>query len=97
MPSNRIISSLAGKVAKKTNLDRKVVYDTYMAYWLYIKGYVSQFNLWDNLTEEEFNKLQLNVNIPHIGKFYVTYPRYLNCKKRLKLIKEHKDVENKEG
>lgn len=97
MPNNRSIYSLAGKVAKRTGLDRKIVYDTYMAYWRYIKDYVSKFNLWDGLDEEEFNKLQVNVNIPHIGKLYVTYPRYLNCRRRWKLIKEHRDAKDKES
>lgn len=97
MPSNRVISSLAGKIAKEHKLDPKVVYDTYMAYWLFIKRYIGGVELDADLTESEFNKLQLNVNIPHVGKFYSTYPRYLNCKKRLKSIKEYKDAENQEG
>lgn len=97
MPSNRIISSLAGKIAKEHNLDSEVVYDTYMSYWLFIKRYIGGLKLDENLTEDEFNNIQVNVNIPHIGKFYSTYPRYLNCKKRRELIKEHKNAENKES
>ena len=97
MPSNRNISTLAGKVAKANNLDPKVVYDTYMAYWLFIKRYIGGVELDQELTEDEFNKLQANVNIPHIGKFYSTYPRYLNCRKRLKRIKQNRDAEDKEG
>lgn len=97
MPNNRSILSLAGQVAERNSLDPKVVYDTYMAYWAYIKKYIGQLQLNRELTEEEFNQLQVSVNIPHIGKFYSTYPRYLNCRKRQKLIQENKDAENKES
>ena len=45
------------------------------------------------LTEEEFNSLKTSFNVPHIGKFYCTYDRYLRIKNKLKKSRDAKDFE----
>jgi hypothetical protein len=42
------------------------------------------------LSDEEFMKLQPNVNIPSIGKLYITLDRYKRMKKSYKIIEEIK-------
>lgn len=64
------------KVARELNLPEKLVDSTYMAYWRVIREHMASMPFKDNLTDEEFNALQPNVNIPSIGKFYVTLDRY---------------------
>lgn len=83
-----MISDIILKVSNNNGIDKKVVEKAYKAYWRAVKKHISSLPLKEDLTEEEFSKLRPNVNIPSIGKLYVTYERYLNTKKQDKIIKE---------
>ena len=72
MTYNEIIA----KVAKDNNYTKKFVDRVYRAYWKAIREHISTLPLKEDLTDEEFLKLQPNVNIPSIGKLYVTLERY---------------------
>lgn len=54
----------------------KVVDKVYKTYWKVIKQHIVQLPLKEDLTDEEFQQLQPNVNIPSLGKLYVTLDRY---------------------
>lgn len=84
-------------VANKLELPREVVKEAYESYWKYIRCTISELPLKDDLSEEEFNKLRTNFNIPSIGKLSCTYPRYKAIKDRYKYINKIKnDYNNKE-
>ena len=84
-------------VANKLKLPREVVKEAYESYWKYIRCTISELPLKDDLSEEEFNKLRTNFNIPSIGKLSCTYPRYKAIKDRYKYINKIKnDYNNKE-
>ena len=59
---------------------------TYRAYWKAVKEHIEALPLKEDLTDEEFEKLQPNVNIPSIGKLYVTLKRYRGVKKHHEII-----------
>lgn len=85
-------------VANKLELPREVVKEAYESYWKYIRCTISELPLKDDLSEEEFNKLRTNFNIPSIGKLSCTYPRYKAIKDRYKYINKIKnDYNNKEN
>ena len=69
------------EVAKSLGLPKKIVYKTYLAYWKVIREHIKSLPLKEDLTDEEFLKLRPNVNIPSIGKLYVTLDRYRRIKK----------------
>lgn len=71
-------------VAKETGVPKKIVDRTYKAYWRAIREHITSLPLKDNLTDDEFKQLQPNINIPSIGKLYVTLDRY----RRMKRINE---------
>jgi hypothetical protein len=48
----------------------------------------------EDLTDEEFLKLQPNVNIPSIGKLYVTPERYRRLKDHYKKYEQLKKENN---
>ena len=81
-------SDIIKKVSEELNLPNDVVDRTYKSYWLFIKQHVQSLPLKENITEEEFNKLRTNINIPSLGKLCVTWDRLVGCKKRFKIIKE---------
>lgn len=72
---------IISQVAVETGVDRRTVDRTYRAYWGAIRDYVSSLPLKDDLTDEEFARLRPNVNIPSIGKLYVTLERYRRMKR----------------
>lgn len=84
-------------IANKLELPREVVKEAYESYWKYIRCTISELPLKDDLSEEEFNKLRTNFNIPSIGKLSCTYSRYKAIKDRYKYINKIKnDYNNKE-
>lgn len=86
------------KVAKDLGLSKTLVDRTYKSYWKVIREHIKSLPLKENLTDEEFLKLQPNVNIPSIGKLYVTLDRYRNMKKkekyRLERLENFRNAEN---
>lgn len=84
------------KVSEETGLPQKLVDRTYKAYWRAVREHIALLPLKDNLTDEEFGKLQPNINIPSIGKLHVTLDRYKRMKtlnKKLNEIRENKKFE----
>jgi hypothetical protein len=77
---NDVIDRAERQVAESLGLTKKLVHDVYAAYWKTVREHIVNLPLKEDLTDEEFLQLQPNVNIPSIGKFYVTLDRY----KRLK-------------
>lgn len=86
---------IISKVAEKLGLPVRLVDRTYGAYWKSIREHITSLPLKEGLTDEEFLKLQPNVNIPSIGKLYVTLDRYKRMKKMQEIknqIKQEKNV-----
>ena len=79
------------RVSDKLNIPEEIVKKTYESYWLYIRNSISELPLKDNLSEEEFNNLRTNFNIPSIGKLSCSYDRYKAIKEIYKHIKRIKD------
>lgn len=90
-----ISSEIIAKVANDLGLPKELVEKTYSAYWKVIKDYIISLPLKKDLSEKEFKKLRPNINIPSIGKLYITYDRYKRLKRRdevINNIKIQKDV-----
>jgi hypothetical protein len=77
MSYNEIIQ----KVSSDTGIPAMIVDKAYRAYWRAIREYISSLPLKGDLTDEEFSMLRPNINIPSIGKLYVTLDRYKAIKK----------------
>lgn len=79
---------ILNNVSRTLGISPDVIEKVYKAYWLYIKTTIEALPLKDNLNEEEFLKLRTNFNIGSLGKLYVTWNRFVGCKKRYELIKK---------
>lgn len=75
---------MVNETAEKYGLEKKLVDDVYRAYWRSIRNYIESLNLKDDLTEEEFDKLRPNINLPQLGKLFVTKERYGTMKEKYK-------------
>ena len=75
-------------VSRNLDISPDVVEKVYKAYWSFIKETIQALPLKDNLSEEEFSTLKTNFNVPSLGKLYVTWNRFVGCKKRYELIKK---------
>ena len=78
---------IIAEVAKKLNLPKELVEKTYKAYWKVVKEHIVSLPLKQDLSDEDFLKLQPNINIPSVGKLTVTLDRY----KRMKKSQEYKN------
>lgn len=93
MEYNEIIEQVASTIG----LSKKTIDKIYKAYWRAIREHVSSLPLKEDLSEEEFSKLQPNVNIPSIGKLHVTYDRYKRLKKQSAIISQMKNAKSIES
>lgn len=76
------------EVADSLGLPKDFVKKVYEGYWRAIREHISSLPLKDDLTDEEFLKLQPNINIPSIGKLYVGLDRYKKIKETYKRLQE---------
>lgn len=79
-------NEIVAKVAKDNDLPIMFVNKVYKAYWKVIRKHIIALPLKEELSDEEFLQLQPNVNIPSIGKLYVTLDRYHRMKKFYKSL-----------
>ena len=82
---------IVSKVAKSVGVDKKFVDRTYKAYWKVVNEYVSSMPLVEDLTDEEFNNLRPNVNVPSLGKLYVSLDKYKRIKRNIQKRQELKE------
>ena len=82
MTYNEIIS----EVVKSTGLNKTLVNKTYKAYWRAVREYIESLELKKGLSDEEFEKIRPNVNIPSIGKLYVSLNKYHRLLKKEEII-----------
>lgn len=59
----------------------------YRSYWKSIRDTIQELSLKDDISEEEFQKLRTNFNIPSLGKLSCTYDRAKRVKERYKYIR----------
>lgn len=78
------------KVSKEIQLPYEVVNNTYKAYWRFIRDTIQNLPL-KNITEEEFNNIRTNFNIPSLGKLTCTYDKLTKVRERFKYINKLKE------
>jgi len=88
------LNEIIAKVSKESGIPQKIVDRTYRAYWRAIREHITSLPLKKDLTDEEFMKLQPNINIPSIGKLSVTLDRYHRIKKSYNKFIELKKKDN---
>lgn len=78
---------IIAKVADDMGLSSEFVDKVYKLFWFTIKEKIKELPLKDELTEEEFNRLTTNYNIPSLGKLSCTYDKYQSVKRKFNYIK----------
>ena len=73
-------NDLVIQVSKELNLPFRVVDKVYKSYWKSIRDTIQELPLKDDISEEEFQKLRTNFNIPSLGKLTCTYDRVKGVK-----------------
>ena len=79
-------SDIISKVSKELNVPRELVENTYKAYWNFIRVTLEKLPLKTELSQEKYRNLRTSINIPSIGKLYVTWNRYIGIRNRFNII-----------
>lgn len=79
---------IVNKVAMNTGKSPEVVKEVYNSFWRFIREKIQDLPLKGEISEEEFNKLRTNFNIPSLGKLHLDYNRLVNSKKRFEYLKQ---------
>lgn len=81
------------QLSEELNIEESDIIKVYGSFWQFIRDNIQKLPLKDSISEEDFNKLKTNFNIPKLGKMSCTYNRYKNCKKKYEIT--NKIHENK--
>ena len=73
-------------VAENLGLEKKLVDRVYRSYWRAVREYIVSIPMKWEFTEEYFDKVRPNVNIPSLGKLYVTSNRFKKLKEEYKRL-----------
>lgn len=79
-------SDIINKVSEELNLSREIVENTYKAYWNFIRVTIEELPLKTEISQEKYEKLRTNINIPSLGKLNCTYNRYIGIRNRFNII-----------
>ena len=79
-------SDIISKVSKELNVPIELVENTYKAYWNFIRATIEDLPLKTELSQEKYRNLRTNINIPSLGKLYVTWNRYIGIRNRFNII-----------
>ena len=82
------------EVAQNLSIPKTFVDKVYRSYWRAVREHISALPLKEDLSNEEFIQLQPNVNIPSIGKLYITLDKYRWYKEKFKYIKQVRESKN---
>lgn len=63
------------EASRTTGISKDIVEKAYNSYWRAVREHLSSLPLKEDISEEEFNALQPSINMPSLGKLYVTYER----------------------
>lgn len=85
-------SEITKKLSEELNIPEEVVDVAYKSFFEFIREKISELPLKETLSEEDFNKLRTNFNIPSLGKLHCTYERYIGMKERKKYLDKLKDT-----
>lgn len=75
-------------LSEELDIPKEVVDAAYKSFYAFIRETITSLPLKEDLTEEEFNKLRTNFNLPALGKLHCTYERYLGMKEQQKYVKK---------
>lgn len=81
-----MLNNIYKEVAEELGLPKEVVHKAYASFWKFIRTTITALPFKEDISEEEFNKLKTNFNIPSLGKLNCTYDRLLGVKERYKYI-----------
>lgn len=76
---------IISKVAEENGLSSNIVSKVYKAYWRTVRDYISSLPLKDDLSEGSLSRLRPNINVPSLGKLYVSAEKYNAMKKSYRM------------
>lgn len=85
-----MLNNIYKEAAEELGLPKQVVKKAYSSFWKFIRTTIGELPLKEDLSEEEFDKLKTNFNIPSLGKLNCTYDRLIGIKERYKYINKIK-------
>lgn len=96
MINNKTLQDIILAASEKLNIPDDVIEIAYREYWNWVKDTLENVPVNEDMTEEEFTKMQTSINVPSLGKFYASYSRAQFLNKKFKEYAE-KAVQDKEG
>ncbi len=90
---NNEIQEIVDEVAKEMRITRLAATIAYRSFWMFIKETIESLPDMTTITEEEFNKQNVNFNIKHLGKLHTNFSKVGRTNKFKEIVNER--VKNK--
>lgn len=90
---NNEIQEIVDEVAKEMGITRLAATIAYRSFWMFIKETIESLPDMTTITEEEFNKQNVNFNIKHLGKLHTNFSKVGRTNKFKEIVNER--VKNK--
>lgn len=91
---NSTLNLAIEQVARNLSVNKKLVENVYKSYWKFIKNHVASYSL-RGMSQEEFESIDTNFNIPYIGKLYIKKDKLERYNNQLKYYQNVKSKKNK--
>lgn len=85
---NNDTQKIVDRIALELHIPKHVATVAYRNYWMFIKETIGNLPDLTSITEEEFDKLQVNFNIPSLGKFTTNYKKVSKANKFKEIVNE---------
>lgn len=90
---NNEIQEIVDEVAKEMGITRLAATIAYRSFWMFMKETIESLPDMTTITEEEFNKQNVNFNIKHLGKLHTNFSKVGRTNKFKEIVNER--VKNK--
>jgi spore coat polysaccharide biosynthesis protein SpsF (cytidylyltransferase family) len=90
MVRDKIITAIMQELADEYKLTLAEIEAVYESQWDFMVDTVEDIDF-DTVTEEDFKSLKTNFNIPTLGKFYTTFNKVKNVRRKSRELREKQD------
>lgn len=91
MTKDRVMKAILEDIAKEFGLTVKEVEAVFESQWDFIAETIVDLDLMD-ITEEEFEDVKTNFNVPALGKIFTTFKKVKHVNDKNRLAKERRRI-----
>lgn len=86
-----VLNSVIEQAARELSIEPQLAELIYRSYWKFIKDTIQSIPI-EEMSENDFENVATNFNIPYIGKLYTGYEKTQKYKRKINYLEEYVKV-----